>query len=259
MKIRIWKKAAAASIAALLAGCASLPLSRSSEETVWASREQFVSVVPAETAAGEPRNEAADLSPEQIREALAPLQVVEEGRKASPLFSDTVMLLLSEHLADGLHRAGPDRDVVFAVTGLAPTLLGLVKTPVVTTGRVFVQGGKLNLILRMVHEEVREADRRLQPFTPGSRLKPATDKLPVGSSAPLQFRPGRPDWLVLTIPAPGETVAPPKATAPPVQPKPSEVSGRAEERLRLLKDLREKGLITDEEFRAKRKDILDTL
>lgn len=266
----------------LLAGCASVAIGTAeagSGRTVWKSREQFVDVVPREPeGSGSAVNEhPASVSPLELRRLLSSVALSREGDETS-LFSETELKVLESAGVKGLRQAGPDEDVTFAVFGYHTALQGFLKETRVTTGRMFYQDGKLNLILGIAQREVMDnEDRRLNPFVPGSRLKQADLAGRITAAAGgVPFTMKRPDWLVFSpysdSPPVVEAVQPrPESAAPVAVPatQPQEPSKRVdrptnqtrspEERLILLNDLKQKGLITDEEYRAKRLRILDEI
>ena len=265
----------------LVSGCATQ--GRTKPSVVWASRGQFVTVVDREGT--RPNQHPVSLADSRLRAALATLQVkLPDDAKPTPVFGAGELENLSTQLPIGLRQAGPDQDLVFAVLGEIPHLLGLAKTDVVTTGRVFYQDNRLNLILGLVREVIdKKQDPRLQPFTPGSRLQATALPGPVTStSAAVSFKADRPDWITMVIPE-GAEPEPPQAVPPPepqavppsglqvvppsapqaaIQPAPAKQikpERSIEERLRILGDLKAKGLITEEDFRAKKDEILKEL
>ena len=262
----------------LVSGCAT---ARSSKESViWTSRGQFVTVVEREGLPAAPNQQPVTISGSRLRAELAALQIkLPDNPKAVPLFGAAELENLGEQIPAGLQKAGPYQELVFAVLGEKDYLKGMYHKDVVTTGRVFYQNNRLNLILGLAREMVVEKDRRLQPFTPGSRLQPATLPGPVvTSSAAVAFQAGRPDWITMALPG-GEAepavpqvvpqampqAVPPalirseKEIAPAAPPAAAKPARSIEERLRILGDLKAKGLITEEEFRAKRESILREL
>jgi hypothetical protein len=215
-----------------------------------------------------PSDHPASVAPEVLQAALGSLQVRVQGSEQNvPLFAEGEAELIATAASKGLALARPDEDVTFAVVGLHPALLGLMKRPLVTTGRLFVRHEQLNLILGTVHEEVKESDdRRLNPFVPGSRKVTTRAGWRVTTKAGeiVQVAADRPDWLVLPLVA----AAPPAQVEIPREMKPGPGAGPAaapprpagksvEERLMILNDLRKKGLITDEEYRTKRLQIMN--
>jgi hypothetical protein len=259
----------------LVSGCATV---RSSKESViWTSRGQFVTVVEREGVQATPNQQPVTISGSRLRAELAMLQIkLPDNPKAVPLFGAGELENLSEQIPAGLQKAGPDQDLVFAVLGEKEYLKGMFHKDVVTTGRVFYQNNRLNLILGLARELIVEKDRRMQPFTPGSRLQAAALPGPVAtSSAAVAFQASRPDWITMALPEgeaePAVPQAVPQAVPPAVIRSEKEVAPAAappataqparsiEERLRILGDLKAKGLITEEEFRAKRESILREL
>ena len=245
-------------------------------KVLWHSRDQFVAIERQDDAGEKtPANDhPAQLSAEQLRSMLASPQIADGSAKGPlPVFNEPEREVLVEFIREGLNLAGPGEDVTFAVTGQFRTLLGLVSESKVTTGRVYFQGGELNIIFGMVHRDFREnEDRRLAPFVPGSRNRPAElagkiTSLPGGHP----FTMKRADWLAFSPAGQGRAPAlPEKAAKPPQEqgspPQTDTQPGRGEkkgktvtERLLLLNELRERKLISDEEYRAKRLEILNEL
>lgn len=272
---------AAVLLVGCLAGCVSLkpaPADGERERAVWKARDQFVTLVSQEEGAVA-NSHPAHLSPGDLRRMLASVGVVMPGGDAPvPLFSETELKVLEDAGARALGGANPHEDVTFAVFGYHAALEGFLKQARVTTGRMFCQDGKLNLILGIAQGEVMEnEDRRLSPFTPGSRLQPSdTSARFTEGRGGMPFTMKRRDWLVFSLPAavpaaresarPSIEPAPPVAM-PPVSPQKGEAKvdhpagepRSLEERLILLNQLKQKGLITEEEYRAKRLQILDEL
>jgi len=273
---------AAVFVAVCLAGCASLAIGTAeagSGRTIWKSREQFVDLVPREREGGNSaiNEHPASVSPLELRRFLASVALSREGNE-TPLFSEAELKVLESVGVKGLRQAGPDEDVTFAVFGYHTALQGFLKETKVTTGRMFFEGGKLNLILGIVQREVKDnEDRRLNPFVPGSRLQQADLAGRITAAAGgVPFTMKRSDWLVFSpdsdAPPVVEAVRPrPESAAPVAVPaiqsqeplkrvdRPANQTRSLEERLILLNDLKQKGLITDEEYRAKRLRILDEI
>jgi hypothetical protein len=265
-------------LSSLISGCATQHSSKL--PPIWQSREQFVSLAPRDDqgVARVPNRHPVSLSTGELREALASLTVqLPDTPKPVAVFGDSELDVLSEQLHVGLQQAGTDQDLVFAILGEMPLLKSFASVDVVTTGRVFYRENGLNLIFGMVRELVKERDRRLQPFLPGSRLHESALPGPVSATADSLVHPAnRPDWVVLPLGSEGKVQKPtppaakPDAAAPesgkavrPAEPKNDNVSNGhwkgIEERLRFLGELKAKGLITDEEYRAKKESILKEL
>jgi hypothetical protein len=204
---------------------------------------------------------------------------------------------LAPRLTEGLRKAAPDQWVYFSVRNVPRAItFGAVRF---SDGIAFVKDGKLNLVFDNIGyvESVDIPKSRLDPrdvATSASLRLAAKAPDALGAAPPLV--PGdrwlgheRTNWLVFDVasaaaPAPqsqaiatppaAPPVAPPAATAPPavVAPAPAAPAGvsaaptapapsaqEPEERLRKLKDLRDKGLITPEEYEKKRQEILKGL
>ena len=241
--------------------------------SLWQSRDQFVTLEPQDPAADgvAPANDhPLELSAEQLSYLLGAIDLRSAKNEASePLFTAKMLQLLAPYLQKGLSQAAPGQDVTFAVIGFHETLYGLGKQPKVTTGRLFSQGGKLCLIVGIAQQDVDDRDdRRLKPFTPGARRKPVTSGawtlVPHGGQQ--VFTQKRADWVEFGKESLAAPVPPPVAERKPTASQPflDIPQGRAVERspadrLTTLNDLKNKGLISDEEYRAKRLEILNGL
>jgi hypothetical protein len=203
--------------------------------------------------------------------------------KQLPVFNAPEIDMLSLHISEALHQAGPREDVTFAVVGHFSTFVDFLKVRQITTGRVFYQDGKLNIIFGIMHRDIKEnEDRRLNPLAPGSRTQAGDfESLIMAQAGEQPFSKPRGDWVVFTrenLDKPVVTTTAPageerrleqaeqrpagstirqteeqKAVAPLVKGK------SAEERLIQLNELKNKHLITDEEYRSKRMEILNDL
>jgi len=256
------------------------------EKYVWQSRDQFVAISEQDgpESSTSPNDQPASLSSEQVRNALSSMVLsTNDKHKQLPVFNQTEIDMLSQYIPEALHQAGPREDVTFAIVGHFSSFADFLKVRKVTTGRVFYKDGKLNIIFGIVHRDIKEnEDRRLNPLTPGSRTRPVDleDSIMALPGEPPFSKP-REDWVVFSrqnLDKPAFTpMAPvreergheqmdrrpaestilqteqPKAMAPPYKEK------STEERLIQLNELKNKRLITDEEYRAKRKEILDGL
>jgi len=240
---------------------------------LWQSRDQFVALESQDTPStgtAQPNDHPADLTLDRISAILTSLDVRgTDGSKPEPLLTSPAVEALTPFLLQGLLQATPGEDVTFAVIGLHSALYGLAKSPKVTTGRVFYKAGRLNIIVGLVQQEVRDRDdRRLFPFTPGSRQKAAQGEwklLP--QSDQNGFAQIRKDWVTFgdqwqPAVARQPAVAPPAQslqTAPARPDKPVSDTRRPADRLTTLNELKDKGLISAEEYRSKRLEILNGL
>jgi len=254
-----------------------------------------VRLAPRDDAGTPPNDHPAQLSAGEISGALASLQVVVEEDAAEPIFTPQEASVLGEAVARALAQAGPDQDVTFRSVGSRPLTSGKVLKGVsVNSGRIFQQAGKLNLILGDVRAKSKtrtvygQWEEDFSEPRPAARSVSAEHEWKVVASQGVEQNAGRDDWLLfddallaaLSAPAPaGASVAapatsPPSATphqpapvvpvAPAVQDAPAAPAASSpeadmERRLRTLKDLHEKGLITEEAYRAKVEEILSVL
>jgi hypothetical protein len=266
----------------LLTGCAHL--GGKDVRPIWKDRDQYVQVEKQDRQSGSvPVDSAhpANVSAERLSSILASLEVrIPNQKRAQPLFNPTGIRILSEKISQGLAAAAPGEDVTFAYVGTYPVLalMAVLKEDKVTTGRVFVRDGQVNIIFGKLHDKVNEKeDRRLNPFLPGSReMVMPQEWLLVEKPGGENFTRKRPDWLVFNLTPPAvlvtptdeaeaEAEAPAAAVATPGVPAARRATPAApvkksvEERLTILKGLKDKGLITEEEFKAKRQDILNDL
>jgi hypothetical protein len=168
----------------------------------------------------------------------------------------------------------------------------------VTTGRVFYADGRLNIIFGLIQGEFEgqlRATGVLRPFTPGSRDKRLTADATVQPPVEMQYASAkRGDWIQVApaaLPAtavaatavaatstqtgattgtsqssrvqPAASVAAPAAAVQPVAGSATESKDsqyqRFEARLTTLRKLRDSNLISEHEYQAKRRAILDEL
>jgi hypothetical protein len=236
---------------------------------VFRSGDNYVRLVPVE--AGAPTNSHPFVtSPRELRRLLAGINVVgaDTIRKA-PVFSKEQLDMIVPPLTTALSKAGPYQDVTFAVTAY-PGLFGKYSPKSVTTGRLFVSAGAMNLIFGLMQERFGGSDYEFETpkTTPGIRAR-RIDLAPWSIDASnAEVHEQRGDWLVFkqsvipaaaiapTRPSP-ETGARPggETTSPAIDAKAQEI----ENRLRLLDRLKEKGAITEQEYRERRRAILEQL
>ncbi|MCC9596954.1 MULTISPECIES: SHOCT domain-containing protein [unclassified Rubrivivax] len=246
--------------------------------TVLAATHDYVRIERAEPGAA-PSLHPAVVPSEQLRALLVPLR---NAVKDDELFTADELDVLAPALAKALAQAEPGQDVAFAVTGRHGGFGPLVPRTV-TTGRVFRSADGLQLIAGMVwapFESQYLATGVRVAFEPGRRAAPVDAGVRI--AAP-NGRSVRADWVSLlvapaaapapraatTAPAAAAPVAPaaagaavPPAAAPapaPQRPRDAGFYEDQEQRLRTLKRLHDNGLITDEEYRQKRYEVLQQL
>lgn len=259
--------------------------------TVYKGEFAYVRIERAQAQAA-PGLHPVQLAPEVLRAALAALRIGKAADEA--LFNDDELAEIVPPLVKALAELQPAQDLAFAVAGRHGGWTALAAR-VVTTGRMFRSAAGLQLIVGLAHrpfESQYRATGYLIPFEPGRRAE-VVDPAAVISGMPLSVGAARPDWVTLTLapaaaqaaapvsspppaPAPAATAAAaasvvpaaPAAAATAVAPAPAAAATRSrdaafyeeqETRLRALKRLRDGGLITEEEYQQKRKQVLDQL
>ena len=259
------------------------------KQRVWPIREFTRIELVAREAGAEPNQHPATVSDEVLRQQLAQVQYL--GRNgAQALFVADELGDLIGPLAQALERAGPGDDVLLLSASRREG--GILAAPTAVTARLFVQGEQLQLVVHDVRYEFYDTYRgtNVAPrFTFGSRS--AAGAVAIRSAAASNVRA---DWLaipvrgaaaaaaaaatapppVLSVVAPAGAVQPltavtpaavaPVVVAPAVAPAPRAPLDAAgaqdlERRLETLKRLREKNLITEDEYQQKRKEILQLL
>lgn len=182
--------------------------------TLWESTLQYVKIVNRDVASGISNEHPASISSDELRTVLGAMYVNERTGFTSsenPLFSASELQILSTAIASGLSQAAPNEDVNFVSIGSFKGLIAQERKT--NTGRVFMSGGRLNIIFGLIHELYREKDlatgqeidRRINPLLPGKR-KSDSDlatrvALDSGQSFYLDPETGkeRSDWLVIDI------------------------------------------------------------
>jgi hypothetical protein len=239
---------------------------------LWQSREQFVALEGQDYARDSKtiaNNHPSEFSEARLTAILASLEVrTSDSSGVEPLFTRDSLDALVPQLQLGLRQALPGEDVTFAVIGLHKAMFGFAKTAKVTTGRLFVQSGQLNIIFGLVRQDVNERDdRRLVPFTPGKRTSVAVGDWKILPKSTQDVALIRKDWVAFAEGwnPPLEQPAVPAVKTEPVASVPAQAVKRVEdtrspsERLNTLIDLKNKGLISEDEYRSKRMEILNGL
>lgn len=226
-------------------------------------QEQFKNMLLVKREAGsQPNQHPATITPEELGRLLKPLTVRYGKDKPEPLFSDdqpTELTTFATWLSDALTAAGPDQDIVFHLPQTRG--LWLLTEKMMLSGRAFVVDGKLNIIVAHVREGYEGQWVRagvLRKFKPATRATKVLEDRELVARPPVTLaQPGRGDWVQLDLSAVLQRQAAHRdAGAAPragdvVQPRSS-----AAERLQKLQSLKDKGLISDEEYQSKRQQIL---
>ena len=233
---------------------------------------EFTTIRLAPKEAGAPDNDhPVTLNAEGLRAQLGTVQATVRG-KTEALFGVDELQELVRPLTEALSVATPGQDVLLLSTSRRDA--GFLGTPYGITARIFVQGAALHLVVHDVRKDfvnVYRGTKVLPTFVYGSLSAAGADAI---LSATATSR--RSDWLAFSLNAPVPAIAPaappallpaappaakaelPAATAPARSPDAGFYDAQAE-RLKGLKRLREQGLISEEEYQQKRREILQTL
>ena len=224
------------------------------------------------------------ISAEALRVLLARVQL--PGEKEA-LWNAQELDEIAPPLASALAQASAEQDVSFSTAG-QHGLLGPLAPKLNTTARIFRRDGQLQLIVGVVRQDIGSAFRGsgvLGPIEMGKRAAPVKSGTQLGI-APEFGRLQRGDWVVLGLDAaaPAAAAVPPlpavpavpaapaagwgappagvpaAAPVPPAPPADAEAIARSVgERLKALQKLRDAGLVTEQEYQEKRREILKTL
>ena len=243
-------------------------------DLVWKQGDfDYVGLQPAEAPASNAQPLA--ISPEDMWRLLASVQLKDSSGKMTALFSQSEAAWLAPALSQALGKANAQQDVVFFSSDRRG--LALLSPRLAVTARAFSSQGTVNLIVgtgRLNFFDLYRGGGVMPPFSYGSRTKPApTDLQAEGASYPGGAE--RRDWIAWQVAeagtvkkaadtpaapraAPVEGAAPAERAAPGVQ-RDDRFYDEQEQRLRRLQRLRDQGLITEQEYQEKRKEILRDL
>ncbi len=239
---------------------------------VWQQQGQFVRIESAESGAA-PHQHPVSLTGDQVKQAL---NLVRFGNAdAAPILTEKAIDRIAAPLAEALAQSGPDQEVTFAVA-YRPSGFGLLMSRRVTTGRLFRDEEGLQLIIGLLQtpfeEEMRATGQRIA-FTPGSRQGRTEQGWSLGSNDFVTHPvAGRDDWIRIDPMAWSASAEREKTMNPPPQqsprPEPDTKTQpvmqpdryqKVEERLEALKRLRDKGLISEQAYEQKSREILEEL
>jgi hypothetical protein len=250
---------------------------------VWSAEDQWVRIESQDDPAATPNDHPASLSPSSVENALGALRVRlvdrDNGTETQrAVFTKDELANLAPQVAAGLAKAGPRQDVTFTTIGShALSTGGLIKDPGVNVGRVFYEGGRLNVIFGELQSNYRKKNvygQRDQDFDKrrqGTRVKASKQKLTLATLPGISLHASgdgnvRDDWVtidpaVADVPPSAQQEAAKSAAAPTAAtPAASQkTSADLEKRLQSLKDLRDKGLISQEAYDAKVRELLSEL
>jgi hypothetical protein len=234
---------------------------------LWSANDQWVKIEPQDDAAAAPNDHPAQLANEAISNALAALRIrIVDADTATevqrPVFTAEELRNLAPRIASGLAKAEARQDVTFSTIGSHPRAAGgLVKDPRVNAGRVFVDDGKINVIFGELQSGYRKRSvygQRTEDFVPrqqGSRTKAADHEWVLASRPGVQLHSNagsvRNDWVEID----GAAVA----LGSRDELAATKSGADLEQRLKTLKELRDKNLISEEAYRAKMQELLSEL
>jgi hypothetical protein len=232
---------------------------------VWQQQGQFVRIEAAEPGA-EPNQHPLNITKDQIKDALQQIRVgTAEG---VPFLSDEALERIAGPLAQALGQTSADQDVSFAVA-YRPPGFGRFMSRRVTTGRLFHDTSGLNLIVGLLHtpfEDKLLATGHRIAFTPGSRQHRIQEGWSLWAEKPVTHPlDSRDDWLLMAPKAKSGSVLDngtantPQQTTTPTGTDHTDRYRNLEQRLEVLKKLRDKGLISEEAYQLKSQQILEDL
>jgi hypothetical protein len=226
-------------------------------------------LVPRESGAA-PNQHPVQIDAETVRRVLGSVRF-DGNQGTQSLFAADELAELADPIVEAFANAKPEDDLILLSTSRRGG--GILAQPHGVTARLFMQGGALQLIVHDARFEFMNQyiGSRTQPtFTFGSRSKTGSAQLrsTIGTAR-------RSDWLALPTSAASTATTTPAATpAPAANPAPAAAlpapaaaprardpgfADEVEQRLLTLKRLRERGLISEEEFQQKRREILQLL
>jgi hypothetical protein len=245
---------------------------------LWSANDQWVKIEPQDDAAAAPNDHPAQLASEAVSNALAALRVriVDEDTATEAqrsVFTAEELRNLAPRIASGLAKAAPRQDVTFSTIGSHPRAAGgLVKDPGVNAGRVFYDSGKINVIFGELQSGYRKRSvygQRTEDFTPrqqGSRAQAAEHEWALAARPGVELHSNagsvRNDWVEIDGAAVASGAAAVASDAAAVSQAPAAATKSGvdlEQRLKTLKELRDKNLISEEAYRAKMQELLSEL
>ncbi len=244
-------------------------------DLVWSNGE-FDQVRKVAAEAGAQNRAPLTVSVDALSRLLQEVQL-QDGKGSRPWLEADGAQQLAQGIASFLQQAQPQQDGIFLVTSRSAA--GFVSGKLGNSGRVFADASGIQIIVGEAGVDffnAYRATRMLRTFAFGSRQQASAVRL----QSPY-LKAGRSDWLQLPFAAqaaapavslPAPLAAPVQlAPATPVVAVPAPVAAPAaavrdeqfyaaqELRLKSLKRLREQNLITEDEFQAKRRAILQEM
>ena len=246
----------------------------------------FVKLVVRDGAANIVNNHPLKISPQTISTLLSEIKLVAKGTSDSddekPLFPETKAKSLGAKISDAFRLARPNQDIAFQVMTISPVLGSFIKKPTYTAGRIFWRNQRLQIVFGSIQQGI--AKRKLLGQERGIINPPEIDGrdtsvnsdykptlFPGSSYAETRSGSVRSNWLIIN---PRETL---KQAAAVKDKMPTNTQNRqsdqretrpkkykesresVEARLKYLKNLRKRNLISEENYRYKVRQIIDQL
>jgi len=179
---------------------------------MWEAGLQYVKIVDVDN---NTLNDHPDsLSSEQMKTVLRALYANERillRERQVPIFSVGEVQVLAPAMSNGFAQAAAGEDITFVSIGTHKSTIA--KEQKTTTGRAFIQNGRLNIVFGKLHEVYADkdiatgqaVDRRVNPLLPGKRtVEEDLNAVPVldsGMSFYIDPETGkeRRDWIVIDI------------------------------------------------------------
>ncbi len=213
----------------------------------------------------EPFNHPVDLSAEDIERALSSITYFKPGffsitgkeGDEYDLFTDKEIDMIAAPIAEAFSRAGSTEWIDFSVYNFrGQAFLG---NFIITDGVMFIKDGEFNVAFRNMAVKAAPDSRELNTLDPTKSYREFRKVVPHNDQDKIED-----NWLALNLDsmkAQEKEATPPEAEAeaeasdkgPPAEERP------AKERLKYLQELYDEGLITEEEYKKKRKEILEDL
>ena len=265
-------------------------------DIIWqASANEIIKYIDQDTPGPGKNDHPVALQAKQISTILQSLKF-DQQEESNFIFTDQQANLLGRYLEQGLKEAKPHQDISFVMEKIVKRMTLLKPARYFVAGRVFYKDNKLNIIIGDYDRLRNEAYEAVNDptstghihysFDYGQRSTPSSFKKTINSINGVENKQlnntQRVDWLVIDVNVASKaiekmTIKREKEEMANKRKELMEVLGSEgtvqmdatnstekvthtlEQRLTELKHLRDKNLITDEEYAQKRKQILDDL
>lgn len=253
------RTALALALSLCVACSASQVFAANSTVAVWENGYEYVHIVPNDGRPG--GHHPADVLERDLRLALRHIQIKSISRffsskKPLPLFSEEAAKSLARRIAKGLRHAKRNQDILFRIGDTQEIIGGALNRRLYTAGRVFWYKNRLHIIFGGIRNNVGKQSLYGQdetawltnePEDGARRIETALDYEVIPTPGIAYATKKRRDWIAVR---PGRTRS---------QVAPAKDSYDLESRITKLKRLYDKGLISEREYRARKRELLDTL